>query len=209
MDTILAALAVTWEPMIFLGLPILILIAMMIFIVTLYRRCPSNKVLVVYGGLGGQQTARCIHGGGAMVWPVVQHHDYLSLEPILIDVELRQALTLQNDRVNVFSTFTVGISTQPDILQRAAERLLGLFESDVSSIASEIILSQLRLVIATLSVDEIHQEHAKFLELITKNVGYELNKIGLSVINVNIRDMTYEVGARASLIPNQYEGRER
>lgn len=196
-STIHGMLAVAWEPMIFIGLPFLILLFLMIFLVTRYRRCPSNQVLVVYGQVGGQQTARCIHGGGTFVWPVIQDYAYLSLEPILVDVDLLQALTLQNDRASVYATFTVGISTQPDILQNAAERLLGLHESDISALAGEVILSQLRLVVATLSIDEIHHEHQKLLELITKTVGFELNKIGLSVINVNIRDMTYEAGTRA------------
>lgn len=184
-------------------MPILILLAMTIFMAQRYRRCPSNKVLVVYGQLGGGQTVRCIHGGGAIVWPVVQDYAYLSLEPILVEVDLSQALTLQNDRVNVRATFTVAISTQPDILQRAAERLLGMYEADIWAMANEIILSQLRLVVATLSVDEIHQDPQKFLELTTKNVGRELNQIGLSVINVNIRDMTYDAGARPGQVPIQ------
>jgi len=194
MNTILWTLAVTWEPMIFIGLPVLILLSLLIFMVKRYRRCPSNRVLVVYGKVGGQRTARCIHGGGVMVWPVIQDYVYMSLEPITIEIDLRQALSRQNIRVNVPSTFTVGISTRPDIMQNAAERLLGLSENDISSTASDIILGQLRLVIATLSIEEINQDREKFLELITKNVGFELNKIGLTVINVNIRDITDESG---------------
>jgi len=194
MNTILWSLAVSWEPMIFIGLPILILLSLMIFMVKRYRRCPSNRVLVVYGKVGGARTARCIHGGGVMVWPVIQDYVYMSLEPMTIEIDLRQALSRQNIRVNVPSTFTVGISTRPDIMQNAAERLLGLSENDISSTASDIILGQLRLVIATLSIEEINQDREKFLELITKNVGIELNKIGLSVINVNIRDITDESG---------------
>ncbi len=195
MNTMLWSLAeVLWGPMLFIGLPVLLGMSFLIFMVKRYRRCPSNRVLVVYGKVGGQRTARCIHGGGVMVWPVIQDYVYMSLEPMTIEIDLRQALSRQNIRVNVPSTFTVGISTRPDIMQNAAERLLGLSENDISSTASDIILGQLRLVIATLSIEEINQDREKFLELITKNVGIELNKIGLAVINVNIRDITDESG---------------
>ncbi len=183
-----------WSTVLFVVLPVLIVLSLVIFLVKRYKRCPSNRVLVVYGKVGGERTAKCIHGGGLMVWPVIQDYVYMSLEPMTIEIDLRQALSLQNIRVSVPSTFTIGISTRPDIMQNAAERLLGLSENEISNTASDIILGQLRLVIATLSIEQINQDRERFLELITKNVAFELNKIGLSVINVNIRDITDESG---------------
>ena len=186
--------AVPWAPVLWIVIPSVIILYLVIFFVQRYRRCPSNRVLVVYGKVGGQRAAKCVHGGGIMVWPVIQDYVYMSLEPMTLEVDLTSALSKQNIRVNVPSTFTTGISTQPDIMNNAAERLLGLSERDISSQASDIIVGQLRLVIATLSIEEINQDREKFLELITKNVGFELNKIGLTVINVNIRDITDESG---------------
>ena len=52
----------------------------------------------------------------------------------------------------------------------------------------------MRLVIATLSIEEINQDREKFLDLANKNVNFEFNKIGLDMINVNIRDITDESG---------------
>ncbi len=177
-----------------IGIPVALVFFLSIFFTRRYRRCPSNQVLVVFGRVGGNRAAKCIHGGGTMVWPVIQDYYYLSLEPMTIEIDLTSALSRQNIRVNVPSTFTIGISTTPDILNNAAERLLGLASREIRDQASDIILGQLRLVIATLSIEEINQDREKFLELITKNVGTELNKIGLGVINVNIRDITDESG---------------
>ncbi|MDH3584628.1 MAG: SPFH domain-containing protein, partial [Phycisphaerae bacterium] len=193
MGSVTVLAAIPWMP-IFIGLIVLIILSLLIFFVQRYRRCPSNRVLVVYGKTGSARAAKCIHGGGVMVWPVIQDYTYLSLEPMTIQIELNSALSLQNIRVNVPSTFTIGISTRPEIMYNAAERLLGLSEREIASQANDIILGQLRLVIATLSIEEINQDREKFLELITKNVGYELNKIGLEVINVNIQDITDESG---------------
>lgn len=174
--------------------PVLIVTFLLAFLVTRYRRCPSNRILVVYGKVSGTQAAKCLHGGGTFVMPLIQDYAYLSLEPMTIDIDLTSALSRKNIRVNVPSTFTIGISTEPVIMQNAAERLLGLSEVEVASQASDIILGQMRLVIATLTIEQINQDRETFLDLVNKNVGFELNKIGLDVINVNIRDITDESG---------------
>ncbi|MEM1212149.1 MAG: SPFH domain-containing protein [Planctomycetota bacterium] len=171
-----------------------ILAYLCVFIARRYKRCPSNRVLVVYGRVGGERAAKALHGGGAFVVPVIQDYAYLSLEPMVIDIELTSALSKKNIRVGVPSTFTVAISTEPDVMNNAAERLLGLRENEIAAQARDIILGQMRLVIAMLTIEEINQDREKFLDLVNKNVNFELAKIGLYMINVNIRDITDESG---------------
>ncbi len=174
--------------------PVLLVLFFVTFLARQYRRCPSNRILVIYGKVAGQRAARCIHGGGAFVVPLLQGYEYLSLEPMTIEIELTSALSKRNIRVNVPSTFTIGISTDPDIMNNAAERLLGLGDQAIAAQARDIILGQMRLVIATLGIEEINQDREKFLDLVNKNVSTEVNKIGLELINVNIRDITDESG---------------
>ena len=174
--------------------PVLLALFFLNLLVRQYRRCPSNRVLVVYGKVSGERAARCLHGGGTFILPLLQSYAYLNLEPQTIEIELTSALSKKNIRVNVPSTFTIGISTQAEIMNNAAERLLGLTEADIATQAQDIILGQMRLVIATLSIEEINQDREKFLDLVNKNVSTEVNKIGLELINVNIRDITDESG---------------
>ena len=164
------------------------------FLATRYKRCPSDKILVVYGKVGKGQSAMCIHGGGAFIWPLIQDYTYMSLTPLTIPIPLTKALSLQNIRVNVPSTFTVGVSTEEAIMNNAAERLLNLAQDDVESMAREIIFGQLRLTVASLTIEQINQDREKFLDAIRRNVAPELNKIGLYLINVNITDITDESG---------------
>jgi len=178
----------------FVFVPVVILLFMAIFVSKQYKRCPSNRILVIYGRVGGTAAARCVHGGGAFVVPLLQDYTYMLLEPITIEIDLKSALSKKNIRVNVPSTFTVGISTKPNIMSNAAERLLGLDRKEISNQSQDIILGQMRLVIATLAIEEINQDREKFLDLVNQNVNMELNKIGLDVINVNIRDITDESG---------------
>jgi flotillin len=162
------------------------------FVASRYKRCPSDKILVIFGKVEQGKTSRCIHGGGAFIWPVVQDYKYLSLTPSTINIPLEGALSLQNIRVNVPSTFTVGVSTVPEIMNNAAERLLGIPSNEIEQMAKEIIFGQLRLTIASLTIEQINQDRESFLESVRKNVEPELNKIGLTLLNVNITDITDE-----------------
>jgi flotillin len=162
------------------------------FLASRYKRCPSDQILVVYGKVGEGQSSRCIHGGGALIWPLIQDFAFLRLTPMTIAIPLQGALSLQNIRVNVPSTFTVGISTNPAIMNNAAERLLRLEQPDIEEMAKEIIFGQLRLTIASLTIEQINQDRESFLTAIRANVEPELNKIGLYLINVNITDITDE-----------------
>jgi flotillin len=160
------------------------------FMASRYKRCPSDKILVIYGRVDKGRSSRTLHGGGAFVWPLIQDYAYISLTPITINIPLENALSLQNIRINVPSTFTVGVSTQPEIMSNAAERILHLPQNAIEEMAKEIIFGQLRLTVASLTIEQINQDRESFLDAIRRNVEPELNKIGLSLINVNITDIT-------------------
>ncbi|HWA97571.1 MAG TPA: SPFH domain-containing protein [Pirellulales bacterium] len=159
-----------------------------------YKRCPSNRVLVIYGKAGSGRAVKCLHGGATFVWPLIQDHAYLSLEPIQIEIPLRGALSAENIRVNVPSVFTVAVGTMPEIMQNAAIRLLGLDSTQIEEQAKEIIFGQLRQVIASMRIEDINRDRDTFLSHVQNSLEPELKKIGLVLINVNITDITDEAG---------------
>ncbi len=187
------------------GSILIIIAAVVLFSVVLflsllkrYKRCPSDRILVVYGRVGsnadGVLSARCIHGGAAFIWPIIQDYAFIDLTPISIEINLTNALSKQNIRLDVPSRFTVGISTEPGIMQNAAERLLGLQRPAIHDLAKDIILGQMRLVVAMMDIEEINNSRDKFLANIASNVESELKKIGLKMINVNVTDIKDESG---------------
>ena len=176
-------------------LVVIFMLGMLILMARYYRRCPSNRVLVIYGKAGREgQAAKCVHGGAAFVVPLLQDYAYLSLEPIQIEIPLRGALSFENIRVNVPSVFTVAIGTEPEVMQQAAVRLLGLSVGEIRKQAEEIIFGILRQVIAGMGIEEINRDRDKFLAQVQNHLEPELNKIGLVLINVNITDITDESG---------------
>lgn len=181
-------------PLLAIGFAILFFFIIIISFIRRYKRCPSDRILVVYGKVSGGNSAKCIHGGAAFIWPVIQDYQFLDLTPISIEVNLLNALSKQNIRVNVPSRFTIGVSTEPGIMQNAAERLLGLGQSEIQELAQEIIFGQLRLVVASMDIEEINSDRDKFLTNISKSVESELKKVGLKLINVNITDIVDESG---------------
>jgi flotillin len=181
-----------------IGVAVLFVFILIFSLFSRYKRCPSDRILVVYGKVGsnaeGNLSAKCIHGGAAFIWPIIQDYSFMDLTPMSIEVNLTKALSKQNIRVDVPSKFTVGISTEPGVMENAAERLLGLQSQDIHSLANDIILGQMRLVVAMMDIEEINNNRDKFLSNVASNVEAELKKIGLKLINVNITDIKDESG---------------
>ncbi|MHC4956827.1 MAG: flotillin family protein [Planctomycetota bacterium] len=172
----------------------LLVFSFLILLVKRYKRCPSNRVLVIYGKVSGPEAAKCVHGGGAFVWPLIQDYEFLDLEPIQIELPLKGALSIENIRVNVPSVFTVAIGTEGAAMQNAAIRLLNLTSKEIEAQARDIIFGQLRQVIASMQIEEINRDRDAFLSSIQSSLEPELRKIGLVLINVNITDITDESG---------------
>ena len=184
---------------------VIILLVILIALATRYKKCPSDKIMVIFGsGLGKtkdgkKRSSLCMHGGARLVWPFFQNFSYMDLTPISISVDLKNALSKQNIRIDVPSIFTVGISTEPGIMQNAAERLRSLKLPAIQELAKDIIFGQLRLVIATMDIEEINTNRDKFLDAVSLNVESELKKVGLRLINVNVTDINDESGYIAAL----------
>ena len=184
------------------GVIVVVVLILMLIIFTVavrYKTCPPDKIMIIYGKIrpnpdGTYRSAKCVHGGASFVMPFFQKYTFMDLTPLAISVDLKSALSKQNIRIDVPSIFTVGISTDPGIMQNAAERLRMLTLQKISDLARDIIFGQLRLVIATMNIEEINSDRDKFLEAISRNVEGELKKIGLRLINVNVTDISDESG---------------
>ena len=171
----------TQEILIMVAILVAVILLTFIGILSRYRKCKSDEVLVVYGKTGrDKKSAKLYHGGAAFVWPIIQGYEFLSMKPMQIDCKLTGALSAQNIRVDVPTTITVAISTDPEVMQNAAERMLGL---------TDVVYGQMRLVIADMTIEELNSDRDKFLSKVKDNIDTELRKFGLYLMNINISDI--------------------
>ncbi|HSI10297.1 MAG: flotillin family protein [Rariglobus sp.] len=177
-----------------ISLAVVFVMVVGITLLSRYRMCPPDKILVVYGKVSSGLSSRCYHGGATFVMPVLQSYQYLDLTPITLDIELKGALSSQNIRIDAPASFTIGISTDPEVMQNAATRLLGRSLDEVQQLAAEIIMGQMRVVFASMTIEEINNDREKLIAAITKGVEVELHKVGLRMINGNIRDIKDQSG---------------
>ncbi|CAK7040954.1 MAG: hypothetical protein PEPC_01746 [Peptostreptococcus russellii] len=179
----------TQEMLIMAAILVVVIILSFIGILSRYRKCKSDEVLVVYGKTAGEKSAKLYHGGAAFVWPIIQGYEFLSMKPLQIDCKLTGALSAQNIRVDVPTTITVAISTDPEVMQNAAERLLGLQPEDKQNLITDVVYGQMRLVIADMTIEELNSDRDKFLSKVRDNIDTELRKFGLYLMNINISDI--------------------
>ena len=155
---------------------ILIVLGTLVFLLSRCKRCPSDKVLVIYGKTHGNRSSRCIHGGVSFVWPLIQDFKWLDLTPISIDTTVKEALSKENFKVEAEATFTVGISTEKGLMENAAERLLGLDLKAVNKLAFEIVIGELRKTIATLKITEFKTDTEILFNKISDGITSGLKK---------------------------------
>ena len=180
----------TQEMLIMAAILVAVILLTFIGILSRDRKCKSDEVLVVYGKTGGdKKSAKLYHGGAAFVWPIIQGYEFLSMKPMQIECKLTGALSAQNIRVDVPTTITVAISTDPEVMQNAAERMLGLTMDDKQNLITDVVYGQMRMVIADMTIEELNSDRDKFLAKVKDNIDTELRKFGLYLMNINISDI--------------------
>jgi flotillin len=177
-----------------IGAVVIVCILTIMALLSRYKKCKSDEILVIYGKTGGNKSSRCIQGGAAFVVPILQGYAYMSLKPLQFECNLQKALSSQNIRVDVPTTVTVGISTEQDVMQAAAERILGLGRPEIEDLVKDIVYGQMRTIIADMTIEKLNADRDEFLAKAKGLIDSELRKIGLTLININITDIRDEAG---------------
>lgn len=179
-----------------IGALVILVVLTFIGLMSRYRKCPSNKMLIVFGKAGKDNKgnavpAKIIHGGGCFVWPIIQDYEYLSTLPIQISTQATDILSEQNINVSFPVNLTVGIDTASEAhKQAAASRLLGIPEKDLKVLLTNNLLGGLRAVVATLKIEEVNKDRNKFLEAAAQAIAPSLDELGLKIIDLNMEDLS-------------------
>ena len=171
-----------------------LILVLLMLLVKCYHRCPSNKLMVIWGVGTGPEAAMVLHGGTKFVIPIVQDYAYLDLGPREVDIALRGVPSSNNNLVSVEGGAILTIGTEPDLRQNAASHLLQLCPEEIVHLASEIIHGQLRRVIGATNWAQIRQHRAQFVEDVECGVEPKLYALGLVVNDFSIANVVGENG---------------
>ncbi|MEJ6465118.1 flotillin family protein [Fusobacterium ulcerans] len=193
----------------FLGLGVSLIIFLGVILiggaVLIYRKCPNDVILVKYG-LGGN---KIITSNGTFILPIVQGCKKLNLKPMNIDIDLREdSNVVSNDKIRVVveADATFAISSSPEERIIASHRLLSFNDNEICALAKEILTGQTRTIISEMEFEDLLQDRVLLMTKVSENAEKELSKLGLDLINYNIKmikDMdgiTEMLGKKASAL---------
>ena len=133
--------------------------------------------------------SKIIHGGGTFVFPIIQDWKKMSLKPIQIQTSV-VGVSSQMIKVSIPVTLTTGIGTTDELMQNAASRFLTARPDEISEQIRDILIGEMRSLMATMTIEEINADRVKFLGKAKENIEAELNKVGFCIININNADIT-------------------
>ena len=177
---------------------IIMVLGTLLFWVQRYKRCPSDKILVIYGKTRGSRSSLCIHGGACFIWPVLQSHQWLDLSPIPIDLGEKEFSPNEKDRVKIVSKLIAGISTETGIMENAAERLLGLKVGSIRDLTLEITEGCMRSAVKELGAEAIQSDPDSLVDRLGERLNSVLKDIGLKVINLDVKKIEVDLAQTSS-----------
>jgi flotillin len=187
------------EPII-LVLGVMVLIALFIagsMVANMYQKCSPNQAMIISGMWAGQgeRNFKIVVGGGAVVLPMVQQRNSLSLEIMTIEVHAQAPMITRNG-VPIFVEGVAQVKVRGDdvSIATAAEQFLGKTDQEISMIAHESLVGHLRAILGTMTVEELIQSFDSFAQRVQEVSLGDLAKMGLTVVSFTIKEIKDSVG---------------
>src|SRR5262245_57017808 len=148
-----------------------------------YRKCPPNKVLVVFGRKhrASGKGYRLINGGSAFVLPLFEDFTYIGLETFSVESSVTDTPNKDGVPVTVEATANIKVSSDPERLAAAVERMLGKTTQEIHTMLKTTLDGLLRQIIGTLTVEDIVRNREKLAQEVLSGAQTELNKLGFQI----------------------------
>lgn len=173
--------------------PILIAIAVFVVLFAMsYVKAPPDEAYII---TGLRKKKKILIGRAGFRVPFLERVDRLSLKVMQVDVKTSEAVpTNEFINVTVDGVSNIKISSRPDLLERAAEALLGMRQPDLIKLAQQVLEGNMREIIGTVSITELVQKRQIVAESVRANIEPDMAKLGIEVVNFNIQTFTDKVG---------------
>lgn len=171
-------------------IPIILAVAVLLFFLG-YLKAPPDTAFVI-SGLGKR---RILIGKAGWRFPFLERVDKLPLNVMQVDVKTSEAVpTNEFINVSVDGVANIKISSKPELLNRAAESLLGLRQDAMVTLVTQVLEGNMREIVGSVGLKEMVQDRQGVARKITENVVPDMEKLGIEVVNFNIQNFKDAAG---------------
>ena len=150
-----------------------------------YLKAPPDTAYII-SGLGKK---RILIGKAGWRMPFFTRLDKLSLGVMQVDVKTSEAVpTNEFINVTVDGVANIKISSDPELLKRAAEALLGKTRQEMVTLVTQVLEGNMREIVGSVGLKEMVQDRQGVAKKITENVVPDMEKLGIEVVNFNIQN---------------------
>lgn len=168
-----------------------ILLLVILFFAMGYLKAPPDTAYII----SGTGKKRILIGKAGWRIPFLERVDKLSLQVMTVDVKTSEAVpTHEFINVMVDGVANVKISSDPELLPRAAEALLGMRQQDLIAMVTQVLEGNMREIVGSVGLKEMVQDRQGVAKKITENVVPDMNKLGIEVVNFNIQSFRDNAG---------------
>ncbi|MGM9682775.1 MAG: flotillin family protein [Eubacteriales bacterium] len=163
----------------------------LIFFFAGYLKAPPDTAYII-SGLGKR---RILIGRAGWRFPFITRVDKLTLRVMQVDVKTSEAVpTNEFINVSVDGVANVKISSDPELLKRAAESLLGMRSQELIALVTQVLEGNMREIVGSVGLKEMVQDRQGVAKKITENVVPDMEKLGIEVVNFNIQNFKDAAG---------------
>ena len=168
-----------------------IVILLILFLALGYLKAPPDTAFII-SGLGKK---RILIGKAGWRFPFLERVDKLSLQVMSVDVKTSEAVPT-NEFINVMvdGVANVKVSSDPKLLERAAEALLNMKPAQMIAMITQVLEGNMREIVGSVGLKEMVQDRQGVAKKVAENVIPDMEKLGIELVNFNIQNFRDNAG---------------
>lgn len=168
-----------------------IVILLALFLALGYLKAPPDTAFII-SGLGKK---RILIGKAGWRFPFLERVDKLSLQVMSVDVKTSEAVPT-NEFINVMvdGVANVKVSSDPKLLERAAEALLNMKPAQMIAMITQVLEGNMREIVGSVGLKEMVQNRQGVAKKVAENVIPDMEKLGIELVNFNIQNFRDNAG---------------
>lgn len=170
---------------------VILVVLLVIFFAIGYLKAPPDTAYIISGPF----RRKILIGRAGFRIPFFERVDKISLRVMQVDVKTSEAVpTNEFINVNVDGVANIKVSSNPDLLKKAAESLLGMKQAELISLVTQVLEGNMREIVGSVGLKEMVQDRQGVAKKITENVVPDMEKLGIEVVNFNIQNFKDNAG---------------